>query len=110
MFPANFANGYQLKDDRISATQEIPIRRVRLKDRTASSIRPSFLMPYLGARTAEVEDPQFHRKLGFPFWALARIFGDDDDVRVSPGVRARPLQRSGDHPSPRGTARAPPGG
>jgi len=77
LFPADFANGYRLKDDRMSAKQEIPIRRVRLKDGTAYSIRPSFLMPYLSARTAEVEGPLFLRKFGVPFWALARVFGND---------------------------------
>ena len=77
LFPANFAQGYRLKDDRMSAKQEILIRRVRLKDGTAYSIRPSFLMPYLSARTEEVEDPLFLRKFGVPFWALARVFGND---------------------------------
>jgi hypothetical protein len=77
LFPADFANGYRLKDDRLSAKQEIPIRRVRLKNGTAYSIRPSFLMPYLTARTEEVEGPLFLRKFGVPFWALARVFGDD---------------------------------
>jgi hypothetical protein len=77
LFPANFAHGYRLKDDRMSAKQKIPIRRVRLKDGTAYSIRPSFLMPYLSARTEEVEGPLFLRKFGVPFWALARVFGDD---------------------------------
>ena len=44
LFPANFADGYRLKDDRRSTKQEIPIRRVRLKDGAAYSIRPSFLI------------------------------------------------------------------
>jgi hypothetical protein len=77
LFPANFAHGYRFKDDRMSAKQEIPIRRIRLKDGTAYSIRPSFLMPYLSARTEEVEGPLFLRKFGVPFWALARVFGHD---------------------------------
>jgi hypothetical protein len=77
LFPADFANGYRLKDDRLSAKQEIPIRRVRLKDGTAYSIRPSFLMPYMTAHTEEVEGPLFLRKFGVPFWALARVFGAD---------------------------------
>ena len=32
LFPVNFALGYQLKDDRMSAKQQIPIRRILLKD------------------------------------------------------------------------------
>ena len=77
LFPNDFALGYQLKDDRVSAKQRIRIRRIILRDGTAYSIRPSFLMPYLTARTAEVEAPLFLRKFGVPFWALARVFGRD---------------------------------
>jgi len=77
LFPANFALGYQLKDDRTSVKQEIMIRRIVLKDGSSYSIRPSFLMPYMTARTAEVEGPLFLRKFGVPYWALARVFGGD---------------------------------
>ena len=77
LFPANFAHGYRLKDDRISAKQEVRIRRIVLRDGTAYSIRPSFLMPYLTARTEDVEGPLFLRKFGVPSWALARVFGKD---------------------------------
>ena len=77
LFPDDFALGYQLKDDRMSAKQRIRIRRIILKDGTAYSIRPSFLMPYLTARTADVEPALFLRKFGVPFWALARVFGRD---------------------------------
>jgi hypothetical protein len=38
---------------------------------------PAFLMPYMTARTADVEGPLFLRKFGVPFWALARVFGGD---------------------------------
>jgi hypothetical protein len=34
-------------------------------------------MPYLTARTQEVEGPLFLRKFGVPFWALARVFGNN---------------------------------
>ena len=77
LFPAGFAEGYRLKDDRISAKQKIPIRRLILKDGTAYSIRLSFLMPYMTARVADVEGPLFLRTFGVPFWALARVFGRD---------------------------------
>jgi hypothetical protein len=77
LFPDDFAGGYQLKDERMSAKQHIRIRRILLKDGRAYSIRPSFLMPYLTARTADVEAPLFLRKFGVPFWALARVFGRD---------------------------------
>ena len=77
LFPANFARGYQLKDDRISAKQGLPIRRLVTRDGVASSVRPSFLMPYLVARVGDVEGPLFLRKFGVPFWALARVFDRD---------------------------------
>jgi hypothetical protein len=77
LFPAKFADGYQLKDDRTSSKQEVPIRRIITRDRTSYSIRPSFLMPYMTARVEDVEGPLFLRKFGVPFWALARVFGDD---------------------------------
>src|SRR4051794_24261944 len=77
LFPNDFTLGYRLKDDRMSAKQRIRIRRIILRDGTAYSIRPSFLMPYLTARTADVEPALFLRKFGVPFWALARVFGRD---------------------------------
>ncbi len=77
LFPLNFAQGYELKDDRMSVKQELPIRRILLKDGTAYSVRPSFLMPYMTARTMDVEGPLFLRKFGVPYWALAHVFGAD---------------------------------
>jgi hypothetical protein len=77
LFPPDFARGYQLKDDRTSAKQEVLIRRIALRDGTAYSIRPSFLMPYMSGHTEDVEGPLFLRKFGVPFWALARVFGGD---------------------------------
>src|SRR5438874_1861839 len=53
LFPAHFDQGYELKDDRRSAKQGLPIRRIRLKDQTAYSVRPSFLMPSMTARVAD---------------------------------------------------------
>src|SRR5258708_40173976 len=66
LFPANFAQGYELKDDRMSAKQGLPIRRLLLKDNTAYSVRPSFLMPYMTARTKDVQAPLFLRQFGVP--------------------------------------------
>jgi hypothetical protein len=77
LFPANFAQGYQLKDDRISAKRGLLIRRIVTRDGIAYSVRPSFLMPYLTARVEDVEGPLFLRKFAVPFWALARVFGND---------------------------------
>ena len=40
-------------------------------------MRPSFLAPYMTARTGDVEAPLFLRTFGVPFWALTRVFGRD---------------------------------
>ena len=56
LFPRDF-EGFQLIGHRVSAKQGVTIRRLRLKDGTTYSIRPSFLMPYMTARTADVEGP-----------------------------------------------------
>ena len=75
LFPADFAQGYELKDSRRSVKQRVPIRRILLKDQTAYSVRPSFLMPDMTAHVEDVEGPLFLRTFGVPFWALARVFG-----------------------------------
>jgi hypothetical protein len=77
LFPTGFAEGYRLKDDRVSVKQKVPIRRLILRDGTAYGVRPSFLMPYMTARTDDVQGPLFLRKFAVPFWALARVFGRD---------------------------------
>ena len=77
LFPTGFDRGYELKDARTSAKQGLPIRRIRLRDGAAYSLRPSFLMPYMAARVEDVEGPLFLRAFGVPFWALARVFGRD---------------------------------
>ncbi len=77
LFPPNFAQGYELKDGRMSVKQGLLIRRILSRDGTAYSIRPSFLMPYMTARVGDVEGPLFLRKFGVPYWALAHVFGGD---------------------------------
>ena len=77
LFPEGFAQGYGMKDGRTSTKQGVWLRRVSLRDGRSYSIRPSFLMPYMMARTEQVEAPLFLRKFGVPFWALARVFGGD---------------------------------
>jgi len=77
LFPEGFEKGYELKDHRQSRKTGLIIRRIELRDGTAYSIRPSFLMPYHSARTDDVEAPLFLRKFGVPYWALAHLFGHD---------------------------------
>jgi len=75
LFPEGFAEGYELKDRRESAKTGLVIRRIELRDGGAYSIRPSFLTPYLSARTDHVQAAMFLRKFGVPYWALAYTFG-----------------------------------
>jgi hypothetical protein len=77
LFPAGFDQGYQLKDVHVSAKMGIPIRRIILRNDVAYGVRPSFVTPYMTARTADVEGPLFLRSFGVPFWALAYVFGRD---------------------------------
>jgi hypothetical protein len=77
LFPEGFAKGYGMKDGRTSLKQGVRLRRIVLREGRSYSIRPSFLMPYMTARTEDVEGPLFLRKFGVPFWALARVFGGD---------------------------------
>jgi hypothetical protein len=77
LFPEGFARGYAMKDGRTSRRQGVRMRRIVLRDGRSYTIRPSFVMPYMTARTEDVEGPLFLRKFGVPFWALARVFGAD---------------------------------
>jgi hypothetical protein len=76
LFPTAFRDGYRLKDARRSVRTGVRLRRIRLTATGGSySIRPSFLLPYMVGRTADVQGPLFLRAFGVPFWALARVFG-----------------------------------
>jgi hypothetical protein len=76
LFPAAFAFGYTLKDDRVSAKRGLRMRRIRCKGSGAAfSVRPCFVLPYMTAWTDDAEGPLFLRSFAVPFWALARVFG-----------------------------------
>jgi hypothetical protein len=78
LFPKAFAAGYRLKDRRVSKKQSLCLRRIQCKaDGSAFTVRPSFVMPYMTARTDEAEKALFLRRFGVPFWGLAYAFGRD---------------------------------
>ena len=77
LFPSGFKQGYVLKDDRRSRKLLLRLRRIQLRDGACYSVRPSFVLPYLCARTVDVEDGLFLRKFGVPFWALVQLYGRD---------------------------------
>ena len=75
LLPSLMAQGYQLKDSRRSKKLRLRLRRVVLSDGTSYSVRPSFVMPYLTARTDDIENALFLRKFGVPYWALTQVCG-----------------------------------
>jgi hypothetical protein len=78
LFPKAFAQGYTLKDSRISRKRGLRLRRIRCRTTGAAfSIRPCFLLPYMTAWTDDASRPLFLRAFGVPFWALAHVFGRD---------------------------------
>jgi hypothetical protein len=78
LFPAAFAQGYTLKDSRLSRKRGLRLRRIQCRTTgQAFTVRPSFVTPYLAAWTEDAADPLFLRSFGIPFWALAHVFGKD---------------------------------
>jgi hypothetical protein len=75
LFPAGFDAGFEMKDQRTSKKSLVPLRRIRLRNGQGFTVRPSFVTPYMTARTDEIEKPLFLRKFGVPFWALTYVFG-----------------------------------
>ena len=53
------------------------MRRIKLKNGKSYQLRPSFMMPYMIARTDEVEKALYLRRWGVPFEALVYVFGRD---------------------------------
>jgi hypothetical protein len=78
LFPAAFSGGFRLHDTYQSVKQGLRLRRIKLlQTGEVFLVRPSLLMPYLAARTDEVEKALYLRQWGVPFEALAQVFGRD---------------------------------
>jgi len=76
LFPEAFKGGYLLHGFVYSKKQDIKTRRLKLiEDNEAYQIRPSFLLPYMIARTDEIEKGLYFKRWGVPFEALAYGFG-----------------------------------
>jgi len=58
LFPELFARGFSMNDRRVSSRTGIVIRRIALRDGTAWSVRPSFVLPGMSKRSR-----QPHRRL-----------------------------------------------
>ena len=78
LFPSSFSQGFLLHDLRWSTKQQLSLRRIKLKATgDCYLVRPSFLMPYMVARTDVVEKALYLRHWGVSFDALAYVFGKD---------------------------------
>lgn len=76
LFPQAMGQGYTFHDCYRSRKQGVVLRRIRLKTTgEVFTVRPAFVMPYLIARTTEVEKALYLRQWGVPFAALAEVFG-----------------------------------
>jgi hypothetical protein len=78
LFPQAMGQGYTFHDRYRSRKQGVVLRRIKLKaSKEVFTLRPSGVLPYLSARTDEVEKALFLRQWGVPFSALAYVFGRD---------------------------------
>jgi len=76
--PASIDEGFVLHDKRWSLKQQLRLRRIALKATAGVFlVRPSFLLPSMVGRTAEVEKALSLRHWGVPFDALVSVFGRD---------------------------------
>jgi len=76
IFPPHFQKGYAMKDIRHSKKLDLPIRRLTLRNGAIYTVRPSFALPYMVARSDDVADALFLAKW-VPFWALEQVFHID---------------------------------
>jgi hypothetical protein len=59
LFPPEIRRGYRMKDTYTSRKTGWKLRRIELHNLQGYLVRPSFLMPYLSGRTADVQAPLF---------------------------------------------------
>lgn len=78
LFPAALRRGFTLHDSYRSVKQGLRLRRIKLKATgEVFLVRPSWVLPYLAAKTDAVEKALYLRQWGVPFAALAYVFGRD---------------------------------
>lgn len=80
LFPSIIQQGYNLHDI-LPESKKMPgirLRRIKLSTGDVYTIRPSFVMPYMMGYTDDVEKALFLRRWGVPHWALAYVFGRNE--------------------------------
>ena len=76
--PKGMDQGFTLHDSDASVKQDLIVRRMKLQATGAvCTLRPSFVMPSMIARTDAVEKALYLRQWGVPFDTLAYVFGRD---------------------------------
>jgi hypothetical protein len=76
LFPKAMRQAYKFHAQYRSRKQNLTLRRVKLlSSGEVFTLRPSFVTPYLTARTDEVEKARYLRQWGVPYEALADVFG-----------------------------------
>lgn len=57
----------------------LQMRRIKLKSNgEVYTISPSYILNYMVAKVSDVENPLFLTKFGVPYWALTKVFGQND--------------------------------
>jgi len=78
LVPAAMSRGFTLHDSYRSVKQGLRLRRIKLRATgEVFLVRPSWVLPYLAAKTDAVEKALYLRQWGVPFAALAYVFGRD---------------------------------
>ena len=78
LFPKGMDQDFTFHDYSVSVKQDLIVRRIKVQATGAVfALRPSFVMPSMLARTAEVEKALSLWQWGGPFDALASVFGRD---------------------------------
>ena len=79
LFPLDFQGGFHFCGMITSKKTGLIQQKIRLKsDGTTYQIRPSFMMPYMVAKTDDVEKALYLRQWGVPFSGLTYCFGRND--------------------------------
>ena len=77
LFGAQMSEGFRFHGLVSSRKLNLDLRRIRLSNGQVYQIRPSYIMPYMIAKTYDIEKALYLRRFGVPFDALAYVFGRD---------------------------------
>ncbi len=67
IFPAGMERGFCFHDWVVSSKQQLPMRRIKLKENSeVYQLRPDFIMPYMVAKTDEIDKPMYLRPEACP--------------------------------------------